>query len=262
MNKMQKPKTRSKIRLKLGQMYHTYKRYLFWRFGGLKFAKLSGEGLPHVHFSHSTPLLRNLRNIDMAWEQNKITNLQIALRNVHMVTLQPGETFSLWRQVGRPTARKGYLEGVALNKGKFIGVIGGGLCHLSGFIYWMTLHTPLTVTERHRHGYDTTPDKLFGSDATCFYNYKDLMVTNNTDHAFQLHIRVDGEHMTGAWVSAAPPKHKYEIYEKAGEVRKEEWGAYTRHNHLHRKVFDLDNTQVGDEFVAQNSAIMMYPPEV
>lgn len=44
----------------------------------------------------------------------------------------------------------------------------------------MALHTPLTVTERHRHGYDVFPDAErtipFGSGATCFYNYGDLMI--------------------------------------------------------------------------------------
>ena len=35
---------------------------------------------------------------------------------------------------------------------------GGGLCQLSNLIYWMTLHTPLTITERYRHSYDVFPD--------------------------------------------------------------------------------------------------------
>ena len=55
---MQKPKRRSAVRLKLGRIYHTYKRYAFWKFGGLKFAVQRAERLPHVHFQHSTPLLK------------------------------------------------------------------------------------------------------------------------------------------------------------------------------------------------------------
>ena len=46
---------------------------------------------------------------------------------------------------------------------------GGGLCQLSNLIFWMTLHTPLEVKERHRHGYDVFPDsnrtQPFGSGA-------------------------------------------------------------------------------------------------
>ena len=45
--------------------------------------------------------------------------------------------------------------------------LGGGLCQLSNLIYWMTLHTPLTITERYRHSYDVFPDsnrtQSFGS---------------------------------------------------------------------------------------------------
>lgn len=175
-----------------------------------------------------------------------------------MVTLQPGETFSFWKMIGRPTRRKGYLEGVILHKGSFGSGIGGGLCHLSGFIYWMAIHTPLTVTERHRHGYDTTPDKLFGSDATCFYNYKDLMITNNTEQPSQLHIEIGKDQLRGAWKSGAPPACRYEVYEKQSAVQHEDWGGCTRHNHLHRKIYGLGGNIIGDEFIAENHAIMMY----
>lgn len=36
--------------------------------------------------------------------------------------------------------------------------VGGGLCQLSNLIFWMTFHTPLTVTERYRHSHDVFPD--------------------------------------------------------------------------------------------------------
>ena len=42
--------------------------------------------------------------------------------------------------------------------GQIGGDIGGGLCQLSNLIFWMTLHTPLTVTERYRHSHDVFPD--------------------------------------------------------------------------------------------------------
>ena len=43
---------------------------------------------------------------------------------------------------------------MVLHYGSFQTGIGGGLCQLSNLIYWMTLHTPLTVTERYRHSFD------------------------------------------------------------------------------------------------------------
>jgi len=259
--KMIKPKSRHPIRLKLGIAFYRLKRHVLWLSGGIKFAKRCETELSYEHFVHETPLLRHLIGIDPILERNKVTNLHITATKVHMVTLYPSEAFSFWWLIGKPTARKGYLEGVVLQKGAFDSEIGGGLCHLSGFIYWMTLHTPLTVKERHRHGYDTTPNKLFGSDATCFYNYKDLMIENNTDEVFQLHIEVGENQLKGAWKSDALPKYRYEIYEKQSEIKQEDWGGYTRHNHLHRRIYDLKDIQIGDEFVAENHAIMMYPPD-
>lgn len=63
------------------------------------------------------------------------------------MVLRPGETFSYWRAIGKPTRRKGYWEGMILSGGTVGKGIGSGLCQLSNLIYWMTLHTELTVTD-------------------------------------------------------------------------------------------------------------------
>ena len=146
--------------------------------------------LPHVMFAHRTPLLRQLRNVDMWLQHNKVRNLRIASRKVSGVIVMPGETFSFWRLIGNPTRRKGYVEGMVLFCGQVRTGVGGGLCQLSNLIYWMTLHSPLTVTERHRHSYDVFPDsgrtQPFGTGATCAYNYLDLQIENRTPHPWQL----------------------------------------------------------------------------
>ena len=261
---VQKPINRSALRLKMGTAYYRLKRYAFWFFGGVKFAKKDAKELAYQHFSHQTPLLRKLKDIDMYLQHNKITNLHIAVARLDGVTIYPGETFSYWRLIGRPTKHKGYLPGMVLDRGTVKSGIGGGLCQLSNLIYWMTLHTPLTVTERHRHGYDVFPDsgrtQPFGSGATCFYNYGDLMIQNDTAQAFQLKLKVGESHLRGTWTSDAPPVCKYEVYEKAHLIKSEYWGGYTRHNLIHRKIYDLEGTMIGDEFVAENHAIMMYAP--
>ena len=260
-------KNRSAARLKLGTAYFRLKRYALWAFGGLKFAR---RGRPcacpctHEHFVHQTPLLRKLKDVDMYLQHNKIVNLRLAVAKLDGVILRPGETFSYWRLIGKPTRRKGYLPGMVLERGAVKAGIGGGLCQLSNLIYWMTLHTPLTVTQRHRHGYDVFPDagrtQPFGSGATCFYNYGDLMIKNDTAQTFKLRLEVGESHLHGAWLSDVPPVCKYEVYEKAHLIQSEYWGGYTRHNLIHRRIYNLDGTQTGDEFVAENHAIMMYAP--
>lgn len=256
-----KPKKKNPLRQKIGVAYFRLKRHMFWFLSDLRISEIRKLPLLHNFFIVKSPLLRNLRDVDPVLEQNKIINLRIALKKIDGVTVKPGEVFSFWKMVGNTTARKGYVHGVVLRDGSFASDIGGGLCHLSGLIYWTALHTPLTVIERHRHSYDTTPDKFYGSDATCFYNYKDLMLGNDTDQPFQLEISIIDDHLVVAWTTNLRPKFKYELYEKESLIHKEDWGAYTRHNIVHRRKCTMRGEMISDEFVAENHAIMMYPPE-
>jgi len=268
-----KPKDRSAFRLAMGKAYFRFRRRIYWWFGG-RFGKIhfagiaaNAESINTEHFAHQTPLLRQLKDVDMYLQHNKIINLRLALQRVNGVVVKPGETFSYWRLIGKPTARKGYVSGMVLDKGKVTVGIGGGLCQLSNLIYWLTLHTPLTVAERHRHSFDVFPDsgrtQPFGSGATCFYNYIDLMIKNETDMPFKLVLEVaDGEELLlkGSWLSVKPPEYRYEVYEKSHMIKSHFWGGYTRHNTIHRRVFDAEGIEVGDEFITENHAIMMYEP--
>ncbi len=265
MQKMtEKPIKRSELRLKLGGQYFTLRRHLKWIFGGLKFAGIKDESLPVKCVSHKTPLLRKLKDVDMVLQYNKIANLKLAVPKVNGLTILPGETFSYWKLIGKPTKRKGYQDGMILKNGGFKAGTGGGLCQLSNLIYWMTIHTPLTVAERHRHGYDVFPDsnrtQPFGSGATCFYNYGDLMIKNNTDRKFQLAVWLTETDLEGAWMSDRAMPYQYEVYEKAHVMQPEFWGGYTRHNIICRKVYDGEKNLVNDEYVVENHAIMMYAP--
>lgn len=261
---VEKPKQRAAWRMYLGGKYFSMKRHLFWRMSGIDFARVRNEALTYMHATHRTPLLRKLKDVDMYLQYNKITNLKIALPKINHTVLYPGETLSYWRLIGKPSKRKGYQKGMVLLGGGFAEGTGGGLCQLSNLIYWMTLHTPLTVIERHRHGYDVFPDsnrtQPFGSGATCFYNYGDLMIQNNTNQKFELRLQLSEQELIGYWFSDIPPMVQYEVYEKEHEFRPEYWGGYTRHNVLHRRIYDMNDALLDDEFVVENHAITMYPP--
>ena len=260
-----KPKKRGHVRLYLGKKYYTFKRHIQWLLGGYKFAAKQNQPLSHKCYSHKTPLYRKLKNVDMYLQTNKVINLGLAVAKINFVTLRPGQTFSFWRMIGKPTRRKGYADGMILKGGTVTTGTGGGLCQLSNLIYWLTIHTPLTVTERHRHGYDVFPDSNrtlpFGSGATCFYNYGDLMIRNDTSQTFQLVLEITDEFLTGAWFSDRLPEFSYSVYEKEHVMQSEFWGGYTRHNVLHRKVYNrATGNLVDDEYVIENHAIMMYAP--
>ena len=259
------PVRRSWLRLRLGKAYYAGKRYLLWCSPKYTWAKLrQQERLPAVQASHATPLLRHLRGEEMVWQENKVTNLKLAVSRLDGLILKPGETFSYWRLIGKPTARKGYKEGMVLFLGRIGGDIGGGLCQLSNLIFWMTLHTPLTVTERYRHSHDVFPDsnrtQPFGSGATCAYPHRDLMIRNDTDRPYQLCLRVGETDLEGEWRSDRPPQFRYQIVERHHEMRHEWWGGCSRHNELYLQVFDLEGELLEDRLVVENHAMMMYTP--
>lgn len=249
----------------MGTAYFTWRRYARWLFGGISFAQtFAVEPLEHVVYHHSTPTLRKLKDVDMWLQHNKEINLALAIQRLQGLVIAPGETMSYWKLIGRTTARKGYVPGMVLHYGKFKSGLGGGLCQLSNLIYWMTLHTPLTVVERHRHSYDVFPDanrtQPFGSGATCSYNYLDLMIQNQTTVPYQLVLELKDHVLTGEWRASEKPLHAYEIYEKEHRIEQQYWGGYVRRNVLHRRVYNHDRELINDEHVTENHALMMYAP--
>ncbi|MBB6452656.1 vancomycin resistance protein VanW [Salirhabdus euzebyi] len=260
-----KPIKRSGLRIYLGTKYFRLKRILEWYFTRKKYATKMVD-LPYRYpiAVHKTILRRKLKDVDMWYQENKIINLKIAIHKLNGIVIQPGETFSYWKLIGHPTRRKGYTSGMILHYGTFKPGIGGGLCQLSNLIYWITLHTSLTVTERHRHSYDVFPDanrtQPFGSGATCAYNYLDLQVKNNTNTPYQLWLNVTDNHLVGEWRTNIPEMMSYEIYQKDHKITHETWGGYVRHNTIYRKVFNGQNELLDDEYITENHALMMYNP--
>ena len=266
MKALPKPQTRSPLRMALGKAWFIARRRVQWHLPGKRYATArSATPLPHEHASHRTPLLRQLKGVDMWLQHNKVDSLKAAATCIDGIMLRPGKTFSFWRLVGRPSARRGFKIGMVLRNGTVAQGMGGGLCQMTNLIYWMTLHTELSVTERWRHGFDVFPDEgrsqPFASGATCSYNYIDLQITNNTEDIYQLRIRVEGDYLRGEWLANVAPRYAYKIIERDHAIRTEWWGGYSRHNALYRMKRDRRiGVELGEEFITENHAIMMYAP--
>ncbi len=259
------PKKRSKLRKLLGKRYYIFKRSLEWYFGNKSYAKNRVPNpLTIKIFAHHSTLLRQLQGLEMYLQHNKVTNLKIAVSKLNGIIIQPNEVFSFWYLVGDTTRKKGYKAGMMLDQGKIVSGIGGGLCQLSNLIYWMVLHSPLTVTERWRHSYDVFPDAKrtlpFGSGATVAYNYVDLQFKNETKQAFQLKFWFDDQNLNGAIYTTEAIPYDYKIEERNHLIQGEVWGGYTRHNQIFRVVYDKNEVLVKEELLTQNHAIMMYQP--
>ena len=259
------PIQRSWLRLRLGKAYYAARRYALWCSPRYRWAReRRQDSLPYLQASHETPLLRQLRGEDMELQRNKVVNLRLAAAKLDGVLLRPGETLSYWRLIGKPSARRGYLPGMVLFLGRIGSDVGGGLCQLSNLIFWMTLHTDLTVAERYRHSHDVFPDahrtQPFGTGATCAYPHRDLMIRNDTDRPYQLCLRVGETHLEGAWRSTEPPALQFRVIEKDARIDQASWGGYIRHNQLWREVYGPSGALLEEQYLCTNDAIMMYSP--
>lgn len=254
------------LRGPLGPAARRLRRELQWRTPGVRFCvrRADPSGFAYVAAEHATPLMRPLSGVDPRLQRNKAVNLRIAAACLDGLVLEPGVRLSFWREVGRPTYRRGFLDGLVLSHGHLAEGVGGGLCQMTNLLYWMTLHTPLIVVERWRHSYDVFPDadrtQPFGSGATCAWPALDLQIENPTAEPYLLSVRLSPTHLTGAWRTTTAPATRYRIEERAHVVTHDGPGTFVRHNELWRLEFSADGALLGERLVATNDALMMYEP--
>ncbi len=261
-----KPKKRSKLRKTLGKEFYVFLRKWKNAYMPVNWARIPDDNptFDSLIIAHQSLLLRPLRAVEMQLQINKITNLNLAIQKLNGVVIQPGQTFSFWKLVGRPSRRKGFLDGLVLENGRISKGVGGGLCQLGNLLYWMMLHTSLTVTERWRHGYDVFPDvdrKLpFGSGATLSFNFVDLQCCNNTDRAYQLVLWTDSEFLYGEIRSEKAEGSIISIYETDHCFIQQWWGGYARCNKIWKRCVNRISGEQTSTLISENTAIMMYEP--
>jgi vancomycin resistance protein VanW len=219
------------LRLKRGS------RNLFVRFANQRL----NEPFPFVIKRHQSLLRRRLGSSDPQLQENKITNLRIAIQALDGIVIYPGETFSFWHLVGQPKASKGYIEGLLLSQGEVKTGVGGGLCQLANLLFWLALHSPLEITERHHHSFDPFPDENrvlpFGSGASIFYNYVDLRFINPTQHKLQFKIWVTEQHLKGILYDDKNWPLSYHVEERNQRFH-HITGKNFRENEIWRRVID------------------------
>jgi len=241
------------------------RRYWDWFMGSKKYAYLrTTDRLPFRVKRHQSVLIRKLGDSEMYLQYNKVTNLQIALKRIAGIVIRPGETLSFCKLVGLPTKSKGYLPGMELSGGVARPGIGGGLCQLANLIYWMVIHSPLKVVERHHHSFDPFPDDgrilPFGSGATVVYNYRDLQFTNETPYTFQIQLWLSEKCLEGDLRVNTELDHTYHVFEQDHEFLKINH-EYFRKNSIWRKKLDKSSgNTLGVELITRNFAKVKYTP--
>ncbi len=225
--------------------------------------KKTEKVLPALLYKHKSLILRRLGKVDMRLQKNKAVNLSHASPHVDGVMIRPGETFSLWRLVGRTSAAKGYQEGLLIKQGEPSSGIGGGLCQLSNLIHWLVLHSPLDITERHHHdGFDLFPDfgrqVPFGVGTSISYNYLDYRFKNNTTQTFQLFIKVEGRFLCGELRAEHPLDIKYHIHAKDEHFRQIDKTWYREGEVWRTCIEKATGKQLSNELLQKNHAKVMY----
>jgi vancomycin resistance protein VanW len=136
---------------------------------------------------------------------NKKQNLSLAIQNLQQVVIAPGQIFSFWHLVGNPNEKAGYVEGRTITGDALATTVGGGLCQLSGILYFLALKSGLTILERHPHSKDIYTDATrfapLGSDATVVYGYKDLRFQNPFPFPICLRFSLSDQEIR-AWICA------------------------------------------------------------
>ncbi len=221
-----------------------------------------GAPLPIRITRHRSLLMRRLGSTDPQLQRNKVVNLRLAVPGLHGLLIHPGETLSIWRRIGRPTARRGYLPGVQLSQGRVSVGIGGGLCQLANLIHWMALHSPLELVERHHHSFDPFPDEgrvlPFGTGASLFYNYVDLRFRNPTDQTLQLLVWVDDTFLRGEIRSETTPPLSYHVFETDHHFEQSGDQRLRCNSIWQRQVDRRSGAVVAERLLYSNRSLVMY----
>ena len=213
---------------------------------------------------HQSRLLRQLGTSEMWMQHNKVKNIAIAIRPLDGLLIQPGETFSFWRRVGRPTPERGFVEGMEISRGEARPGMGGGICQIASVLHWLVLHSPLVVTERSIHSYDPFPDNArsipYGTGCSVFYNYIDFQFCNPTSSTFQIVLWLSERFLEAELRASANIEHSYTVVEK-DQAFLPLPGRYYRRNSLWRRVCDRrTGSFVREELIKRNFVRVKYVP--
>ncbi len=137
--------------------------------------KSEASGFPAVLGESRTPLWSDERPEERRYQLGKVQNLRRAAARLDGVLVPAGAVFSFWKQIGRPSRRRGFVAGRMLQQGCLVPATGGGLCQLSNAIYEAALQADCEIIERHAHSRAVAGSAAAaGRDATVAWNYVDL----------------------------------------------------------------------------------------
>ena len=140
-----------------------------------KLAKLEPDQCKFLIAESVTRLWTSESEDERRLECGKVHNLRVAANLLDGLIVPAQQTFSFWRIIGKPTKRKGFVQGRQVQEGCIIASIGGGLCQLSNSLFDVATKAGLEIIERHPHTMIVPGSAAeYGRDATVAWNHIDL----------------------------------------------------------------------------------------
>lgn len=207
------------------------------------------EKLPVVVYSSSNNMIKRGPGIDPQLQLNKAENIRLACSKMNGLIVNPGETFSFWKLVGKTSKRNGFAEGRVIVNGRLVAGVGGGLCNLANTINLLVMHSPLTITELHHHSDALAPDPggkrvPYSAGTSVNYNFVDYRFRNDTPQPVQLCAWCDDDDLFTELRTTREFDTTYRLVEEGHHFHKEENGHYYRISKIYRETLDRASGEV------------------
>jgi len=218
--------------------------------------------LPNLVSHTDNRLIKVGPGIDTVLQENKAVNIALACGTMNGLLIRPGEVFSFWTLIGKPSKSRGYRDGRVIIANQIRPGTGGGLCNLGNTIHWLLLHSPLEVVEWHSHSDALAPDEgprePFHSGTSVSYNYIDFRFRNNSDQTVQLLVWCEDGQLWGELRSERPFAHRCDLEEEGHHFQKE-GETYFRVSKIYRRTFDQNTGElVEKKLVWDNHSEVMF----
>lgn len=181
----------------------------------LKFAKKRNENL---RFDHNISMNQEIKKNETY--ESKMYNFSLAADKVNEVVIYPNEIFSFWKVIGNPNYQ--FQKGRTIQNGEIVEDVGGGLCQVSGIIYYVSLVAGLEILERFNHSTDIYNDETrfcpLGTDATIVYGYKDLRLRNKFSFPIRFKIEI-ADQLISIKLLSVEPINENELFFEVNELK-------------------------------------------
>ena len=111
---------------------------------------------------------------------DRITNLQLGVRELDDTLVAPGSTFSLNEAIGERTEERGFRPAPVIIGNEYAEEVGGGTSQVATTAFNAAWEAGLRISERNAHSLYISRYQL-GRDATVYWPSLDLKFVNDTD---------------------------------------------------------------------------------